>query len=119
MSQKSATGHLAVSILRGLQIQAILTYWPLYPDEIPLKLNLPCDFSRSFTRGSLRKMALAGVLPGLSELDGRLVMALKVFTATSALLLLWRWWRFTARPTFTPNEPKELPYWIPCEFSLF
>ncbi|KAF2464462.1 cytochrome P450 [Lindgomyces ingoldianus] len=29
------------------------------------------------------------------------------------LLLLWRIWRFTVLPVLRPNEPKELPYWIP------
>ncbi|KAF4634182.1 hypothetical protein G7Y89_g3925 [Cudoniella acicularis] len=28
-------------------------------------------------------------------------------------LLLWRFWRFTLRPRFHPDDPKELPYWIP------
>jgi hypothetical protein len=30
-----------------------------------------------------------------------------------ALLLLWRLWRFTILPSYHPEEPKELPYWIP------
>ena len=29
-------------------------------------------------------------------------------------LIVWRIWRFTILPLFRPNEPKELPYWIPC-----
>lgn len=29
-------------------------------------------------------------------------------------LLLWRLWKFTIRPRLHPDEPKELPYWIPC-----
>ena len=29
-------------------------------------------------------------------------------------LLAWRLWAFTIRPIWYPNEPKELPYWIPC-----
>jgi hypothetical protein len=36
-----------------------------------------------------------------------------VFTALS-VLLSWRLWRFTIRPRLHPDEPKELPYWIPC-----
>lgn len=32
-----------------------------------------------------------------------------------ALLLLWRLWMFTILPILRPNDPKELPYWIPCE----
>jgi hypothetical protein len=29
-------------------------------------------------------------------------------------LLVWRFWRFTLSPKIYPNDPKELPYWIPC-----
>lgn len=28
-------------------------------------------------------------------------------------LLIWRFWRFTLSPRMYPNDPKELPYWIP------
>ena len=40
----------------------------------------------------------------------------------SALLLLgawlcWRLWRFTVLPAFRPDDPKELPYLIPCKGS--
>ncbi len=30
----------------------------------------------------------------------------------------WRALRFTIIPAFYPNDPKELPYWIPCKPSL-
>ncbi|KAL3475751.1 putative cytochrome P450 [Aspergillus californicus] len=29
-------------------------------------------------------------------------------------ILTWRLWRFTIRPFLHPDEPKEVPYWIPC-----
>lgn len=29
--------------------------------------------------------------------------------------LLWRLWSFTVLPYFRPDEPKNLPYWIPCK----
>ena len=32
-------------------------------------------------------------------------------------LLLWRLWTFTILPWLNPNEPKEVPYWIPCKFD--
>lgn len=32
-------------------------------------------------------------------------------------LILWRLYAFTIKPWFRPNEPKELPYWIPCEYA--
>lgn len=28
-------------------------------------------------------------------------------------LLTWRTWKFTLRPLLHPNEPKDLPYWLP------
>lgn len=31
------------------------------------------------------------------------------------LLLVWRVYKFHLRPTIRPEDPKELPYWIPCE----
>ncbi|KAI1159807.1 putative cytochrome P450 oxidoreductase [Nemania serpens] len=34
------------------------------------------------------------------------------------LLLAWRVWRFTITPMFYPNDPKELPYWIPIPGHL-
>ena len=30
-------------------------------------------------------------------------------------LLLWRFGAFTVVPLLHPNQPKEVPYWIPCE----
>lgn len=30
------------------------------------------------------------------------------------LLCLWHLWKFNIRPHFYPDNPKELPYWIPC-----
>lgn len=33
----------------------------------------------------------------------------------SSIWLLWRLWSFTVLPNFRPEEPKELPYWIPCK----
>lgn len=26
----------------------------------------------------------------------------------------WRFWRFTLSPMVHPDDPNELPYWIPC-----
>jgi hypothetical protein len=39
--------------------------------------------------------------------------AIRLAGTLLAALLSWRLWRFTIRPSFYPNEPKELPYWIP------
>ena len=32
-----------------------------------------------------------------------------------SLLLAWRLWNFVLRPWLNPDEPKEIPYWIPCK----
>ena len=32
-----------------------------------------------------------------------------------SLLLVWRLWTFAVRPWLNPDEPKEIPYWIPCK----
>ena len=37
------------------------------------------------------------------------------FLVLVGTLLAWRWWSFTVRPSLSPNEPLELPYWIPCK----
>lgn len=40
---------------------------------------------------------------------------LQLILVTSATVLLsWRVWAFTIKPTLRSNEPPELPYWIPC-----
>jgi hypothetical protein len=39
--------------------------------------------------------------------------AVSVISTLAAILLAWRFWRFTAVPILYPNEPKVLPYWIP------
>lgn len=38
-----------------------------------------------------------------------------IFFALLLVLLSWRLWRFTILPLLRPNEPRELPYWIPCK----
>lgn len=40
-------------------------------------------------------------------------MTCKALGALFIALLSWRLWKFTIRPQLHPNEPKELPYWIP------
>lgn len=65
-------------------------------------------------------MGLVGeVLLALSELDDHLSISLMIFTVATALLLLWRLWRFTIEPMMKPTEPKELPYWLPCKHELY
>ena len=51
--------------------------------------------------------------------DHRLTPALSTVVALASILCLWRFWRFSVRPYFYPNDPKELPSWIPCTYSRF
>jgi hypothetical protein len=47
-------------------------------------------------------------------MEGLLIAtAIRLVGTLLVSLLSWRLWRFTIRPNFHPNEPKELPYWIP------
>lgn len=64
-------------------------------------------------------MGLVGdVLRALPELEQRWSTTLLIFTGAATLLLSWRLWRFTIEPTMRPTEPKELPYWLPCEQAI-
>jgi hypothetical protein len=38
--------------------------------------------------------------------------------ACIVLLLAWRIWRFTITPIIYPDDPKELPYWIPGNVEM-
>lgn len=62
---------------------------------------------------------LGDTLLALTELEQRLSTALLIFTGAATLLLSWRLWRFTIEPTMKPTEPKELPYWLPCEQAIY
>lgn len=35
------------------------------------------------------------------------------------IFLTWRIWRFSLAPIYSPNEPEQLPYWIPCTFAVY
>lgn len=39
------------------------------------------------------------------------------FACGAVAWLIWRVWAFTILPALRPNEPKQVPYWIPCEQS--
>ena len=45
----------------------------------------------------------------------QLSYAFSILSAISASVLIWRLWAFTVLPALRPNEPKEVPYWIPCK----
>lgn len=40
---------------------------------------------------------------------------LMILAIVLVLFFAWRVWRFTIEPMMKPGEPRELPYWIPCE----
>lgn len=40
---------------------------------------------------------------------------LNFILALALILATWRVWKFSLLPAIRPLEPKELPYWIPCE----
>ncbi len=64
-------------------------------------------------------MGLVGnLLLALTELEQRLSTTLLIFTGAATLLLSWRIWRFTIEPMMKPTEPRELPYWLPCEQAI-
>ena len=58
---------------------------------------------------------LLPIAVAFSGLDPRLQYAMQITGSMAGLLLLWRLWIFTVRPLLKPDEPKILPYWIPCE----
>lgn len=49
------------------------------------------------------------------KIDFELGPRASFFVASILLLVLWRVLRFTILPLLWPDEPKTLPYWIPCE----
>lgn len=40
--------------------------------------------------------------------------SLLLISLLGCLLLSWRLWMFTILPLLRPDEPKEIPYWVPC-----
>lgn len=57
------------------------------------------------------------LLEAISRLCASPVASILINTVsfTAALYLLWRVWAFTVHPMLRPQEPPELPYWIPGE----
>jgi len=58
-------------------------------------------------------MMLATILD-LSRSSRTFVAFEFVFSIPIVVYLLWRLWEFTIRPLLHPDEPRELPYTIPC-----
>ena len=40
-----------------------------------------------------------------------------ILVVLSCALLSWRLWKFTITPHLRPDEPPELPYWVPCKWT--
>ena len=51
----------------------------------------------------------------VKDLSGKNLQYLSALCILSTCLLLWRIWAFTVLPALQPDEPKELPYWVPCK----
>ena len=49
----------------------------------------------------------------VADLQNNSGLALICLLATT--WLLWRLWRFEILPLIYPDDPKELPYWIPSK----
>ena len=55
----------------------------------------------------------------LNPMDGSLPSTVYAVAALPLLfLLLWRLWKFSLVTVFWPQEPKEIPYWVPGEVDL-
>lgn len=50
-----------------------------------------------------------------SEIKGSHAIALLILSLFASLWMLWRLWRFIITPALHPDDPKELPYWVPSE----
>lgn len=61
-----------------------------------------------FSSNMLKEIVCDGLLSGL-------LSPWRVYLVPILALLVWRLWRFTVIPWLRPDEPKELPYWIPCK----
>ena len=83
-------------------------YAPSLPPNPKCRLNfLPISVNNLYPM--LLPMASA-----LGGLDRHLFSVIQLVLLAAGLLLLWRLWRFTIRPAMKPNQPRRLPYWIPC-----
>ena len=56
-----------------------------------------------------------GLLEGLYSIYYGYTNMLCALFAVIVLYYLWRLWTFTIDPSLHHNEPRPLPYWIPCE----
>lgn len=101
----------SVSILGGAtgdpSEQITCTHLHYFPAHKVFAEFLPISVNNVYTM--LLPMASA-----LGGLDRGLFSVIQLVLLAAGLLLLWRLWRFTIRPAMKPDEPRRLPYWIPC-----
>ena len=65
------------------------------------------------------KPEMLGLLLLINPMDGSLRSTIYAVAALSLpLLFLWRLWRFSLVTILWPQEPKEIPYWVPGEVDL-
>jgi hypothetical protein len=53
------------------------------------------------------------VFDALPDRAQDIVSSVVATVALMSVWFLWRLWRFTALPWMHPDDPEELPYWIP------
>lgn len=63
----------------------------------------------------LSQKSLLELLPNWKHDEEAASSLLNVILALALTLGTWRIWKFSILPAIRPLEPKELPYWIPCE----
>ena len=90
---------------------------------MPLERNEPSFDSTRLEPRDMTRYSAAGLLGGLiqfaMQLNATLLGVACILFLCSTVLVIWRLWAFTIKPALHPDEPKGLPYWIPCEYSSF
>ena len=90
------------------------------PLEMRIAIFLEHLFSKGYRTDSVNVviMALLSIpqhLPAFHHADPFLQVSMVLLAAVVSMMILWRLWTFTVKPYWKPDEPRELPYWIPCK----
>lgn len=64
---------------------------------------------------SMENPLVMQLVDGARHADRLLFRVPLIFCYAIIALLVWRVWRFKVQPIMHPDEPKEVPYWIPCK----
>lgn len=110
-------------ISRFVQLQFRIAYQ--HSDPIPGISLLPSflTFDVRFLQGLpiislLMLLTYLRDVPGLAQLSSGGQASLLSFSSLQLILAayaLWWLWRFKIVPLIHPSEPRQYPYWIPCE----